>query len=218
MASRRPSFARRATNVARAGITRQVSYFVRGEKAVLTAVRNTKWLQKLLLVLVPAAWVCAALVPYLMTGETSRRGAGNVCKDNSFEMRSKWKEGGDLELAAEEFESRYEYHAERQLYPAHTFNNASTFFSSVCFLLWVYFTPHRRASASALDLKRTFTHPTVLLSTTPRTQPCGSPLSTVPIFNASRAFQWVCARTCVYNSACTQELWQQIEPSGWLLC
>ena len=119
MASRRPPFARRATNVARAGIARQVSYFARGEKAVLTAVRNTKWLQKPLLVLVPAAWVCAALVPYLMTGETSRRGAGNVCKGNLLEMWSK-RIDDDPEIG-----KHYRKPSNSQLCPVYVLNNTS---------------------------------------------------------------------------------------------
>jgi hypothetical protein len=148
MASR-PSFARRASNATRASIARQVSYFARGEKAGLQAVRKAPLLRKLLLVLVPAAAVCAWLVPFLMTGETSRQGVADACKENFVEL---WTDHyGSVEMATE---GESNGSATKRLYPVHTLNMVSTFFSSACFLLWVHFTPHHQSSASMLDQKR----------------------------------------------------------------
>ena len=144
MASR-PSFARRASDVTRAGLARQVSYFLRGEKAGLQAVRKVPWLRKLLVVLVPAAVVCAWLIPFLMTGDSSRRGVDDACWSNYVTLWSIKSEQSGLDEAS----------AISRLYPAHTFNAASTVFSSACFLLWVHFTPHRKRTASMLDQKRT---------------------------------------------------------------
>ena len=151
MASR-PSFARRASDVTRAGIARHVSYFLRGEKAGLQAVRKVPWLRKLLVVLVPAVAVCAWLVPFLMTGETSRIGVADACKKNFVLLYI--NHYGSVELAVEE----YEGDATDRLYPSHTLNTVPTFFSSACFLLWLNFTPHRQSSASMLDKKRTCCH------------------------------------------------------------
>jgi hypothetical protein len=150
MASR-PSFARRASDVTRAGIARHVSYFLRGEKAGLQAVRKVPWLRKLLLVLVPAVVVCAWLVPFMMTGETSKQGVADACKENYIEL---WTDHyGSVELAVKGYKN--DASSSSRLNPAHTLNTVSTFFSSACFLLWVLFTPHRKPSASMLDQKRT---------------------------------------------------------------
>jgi hypothetical protein len=157
MASR-PSFARRASDVTRAGIARQVSYFARGEKAGLHAVRKVPWVQNLLLALVPAAAVCTSLVPYVMTGETSRRGVEDACKENYLALWSTYDGLAvadadytyNMELAVESYENT----ASDRLNPAHTCNTVSTLFSSACFLLWVYFTPHRKPSAFMLDKTR----------------------------------------------------------------
>ena len=74
----------------------------------------------------------------------------DVCKEKYLARES--KKLGDMELAAEMYESN----AHVRVYPATQFNSASSFFSSVCFLLWMYFSPHRRSSASVLDIHRTF--------------------------------------------------------------
>jgi hypothetical protein len=150
----RQSFARRASNITRASVARQVSYFAQGEKAALRTVRGKPWLRKLLLALVPAAAVCAWLVPFLMTGETSRQGVGDACKENYVELWLSRHDEESLDIAVE----NYDENAHVRLDPAHTFNAVSTFFSSASFLLWVHFTPHRKSSASMLDQKRTSGH------------------------------------------------------------
>ena len=155
----RQSFARRASNFTRASVARQVSYFARVEKAVLRAVRGKPWLRKLLLVLVPTTAVFAWLVPFLMTGKTSMQGVADACKENFIGL---WTDhyDGSVELAVED----YKYTVDHQVNPAHSFNAVSTVFSSACFLFWVHFTPHRKLSASTLDLKRTSCHRSVCLN------------------------------------------------------
>jgi hypothetical protein len=157
-----PSYARRASEFASATVTRQVCTIVRAEKAWQQAMRNKPRLQKFCLVLVPVAAVCASLVPFFMTGEMSLLGADEACRGRHITLQCTMFEMCDLESA-----QLYDASAHVRLYHSHAFNVVSGFFSTACFLLWVFFTPHHRPSASALDQKRASGAPTARIPCPP---------------------------------------------------
>ena len=124
-------------------VANKVGFFLRAERAWRKALRKFSCLRKLMCVLLPALLVCAYLVPYFLTGESSLLVAGDLCRDR-FIALVMIRDDINAEEAAEM------NGAATQLHPQHVFNAVPAFVSAACFLLWTFFTPHHAASASAL--------------------------------------------------------------------
>jgi hypothetical protein len=143
---------------------RRASFFVKIEQAAKEAIRNgpglraraSPWLA------LPAAAVCAYFIPQLLTGTSSYQDARAACRDNSIALEigrtsENFKDAVDLESAKKD--KKLAKNALRDLHPSRVFSLVPTVVSLVCFIAWVFFTPHR--PMASLDQKRT-----------PMTQPC----------------------------------------------
>jgi hypothetical protein len=116
------------------------SFFLRAEQAGQKAIRNDASARKCLVPFFLITAVSAFLVPFFLTGEITLRGARDVCLE-------RFKVGSPV--AEKHRQASY------QLTPSHIFSAVASVLSTVCFLLWAFYSPHRSTSASTLDQKRT---------------------------------------------------------------
>ena len=128
---------------------RRAPCLVRAEKAAFRAIREGVWPRACIMALLPVVLMCGSHVPQWITGMDSLQAAREVCRENYIARMKAVNVDDDVDVVGD-FESRNS----RDLHPQHLFNIVPSCISALCFVLWMYCSPHLRSRALSSDIER----------------------------------------------------------------
>ena len=103
--------------------------------------------------------LCSAVVitPLVITMKFTFEDADRICEERTRRLWKDWESPDGIDWDLEDWENQY------QLLPVHVFNCISLAVSLVCFLVWLFFSPHNTELGKELDRKCANSSPPYLL-------------------------------------------------------